>query len=563
MRPSAKVRARPTVIFSPPISLRLNPRRPPQYRLPVSAMLRAAGRLRFETASNRSTVRKAKVRSESNRELRSHYRPDSDIINCPFVLSQVVSAKSMAYVPGHKHDCFLSYAHMDAAWVSALQEQLTERMLHRLGCECDVWQDENKLQTGQNFPAELDRVIRASTAFIAVLSRSYQSSTWCEKELDVFLDESASVGLETGGYGRVLKVIRFPWLDNAHEGFLSEYQHILFFDRDAKTGQEREFKHTSESFRKAVDKLSFHIEKLLDAVLRGMEKVFVARAAGDAAEEREAIIREIKAAGYALSPPPVGAIRRGLNRGILKQYIGQSSATVHLLGAEADQAVREQIDLALEAEKKVIFCLARGHESASGEQKELIEQIRENRWGLRQGTWALLESRSPAVLRQDLIGALAPPRPAAAGGPENAARVYLLCDPTTPEDVGFAREVQGRIREKEEKIHVDLPPPAADTLSPGANHERLLRDCDGLLLYHEKAPPKWVSRNFMDLLTAADRADRHALRSRAMLVRGDNIAYPGLNVIQRRDPFDLQQLESFLAPLRGIKAEHGGADVGR
>ena len=76
---------------------------------------------------------------------------------------------------------------------------------------------------------------------------------------------------------------------------------------------------------------------------------------------------------------------------------------MHVLGAETDQAIREQIDLALEAEKKVIFCLARGHESASGEQKELIGQIRENRLGLRQGTWALLESRSPAVLKQDLI----------------------------------------------------------------------------------------------------------------------------------------------------------------
>jgi hypothetical protein len=467
----------------------------------------------------------------------------------------------MAYIPGHKHDCFLSYAHTDAAWVNALQEQLTERMLHRLGYECEVWQDTNKLRTGQNFPAELENAIRASTAFIAVLSRNYQRSDYCEKELDVFLDELATIPLETGGYGRVLKVVRFPWLNNAHEGFLSDYQHIVFFDRDAKTGQEREFKETSESFRKAVDKLSFHIEKLFECVLRGIEKIFVARAPADVAAERDLIVRETKAAGYALSPPPLGEIRRALSRDTLKQYVREASATVHVLGAQADPCVREQIDLALESGKKIVFCLTRNVESAVGEQKKFIEEIRENRWGLRQGTWGLLEGRSTAVLVRDLLEVLAPPLfPSSASGQHDGSRVYLLCDPTTPEDLGFAREVQHQIQVKEDKILVDLPQAPNNSLSPAAAHERLLRECDGLLLYHEKAPPKWVSRNFMDLITADDFANRGPLRSRAVLLRNPEIAYPGITVIQRRDPFDLMQLEPFLAPLRNSSPIPGGAD---
>src|SRR5947207_2811129 len=204
----------------------------------------------------------------------------------------------MAYIPGPvKHDLFLSYVHEDLGWVSALQEQLTERLLHRLGYNCDIWQDENKIRTGQIWRDELEKAIRGSAAFIAVVSRNYQNSRWCEKELDTFLNEAdRQDGFETGGYGRVLKVIKFPWLYNAHEGFLGKYQHVPFFDRDAKTGQEREFKHTSEPFRKAVDKLSFHIEELFEAMLRGREKVFVARTAEDAMEEREAVLREIKAA---------------------------------------------------------------------------------------------------------------------------------------------------------------------------------------------------------------------------------------------------------------------------
>jgi len=464
----------------------------------------------------------------------------------------------MAYIPGIEHDLFLSYAHEDLEWVSALQEQLTERLLHRLGWDCEVWQDRNKLLTGQNLPEALHKAIRTSAAFITVLSRSYQGSEWCEKELGAFLDSvDRESGLETGGYGRVLKVVKFPWRNNAHLGFYSQYLDVPFFDRDTKTGQEREYKDTSERFHKAVDKLSFHIEKLFDAMLRGMEKVFVARTSADAAEEREAIIREIRAAGYAISPPPDGRIPRGLDRKTLREYIDETRITVHVLGRDFQSDARDEIDLAIEAEKKLVFCLVRGHESATSQQRELIDGIRENKRNLPEGKWALLESRSPAVLRQDLIGLLAPARPTPTAQ-DNASRVYLLCDPTTPEDVGFAREVQGRIWDRE-RIPVEVPPAPAETLSPAAQHERLLRECNGLLLYYEKAPAKWYARNFGDLLTAEDLAGRRELKSKAMLVGGSNIAYPGLTVIQRSDPFDLGQLEPFLAPLRAVTSGSGGA----
>jgi hypothetical protein len=458
----------------------------------------------------------------------------------------------MAYVPGLEHDLFLSYAHEDLAWVNALQEQLTERLLQRLGWKCDVWQDRNKVLTGQNWTSELDKAIRESAAFLAVVSRNYQGKDWCERELETFrLESEKDGGLETGGYRRVLKVIKFPWRNNEHIKFLEHHQHVEFFDVDGKTGVEREFKPTSERFRKAADMLSFHVEKLFDAMLRGREKVFVAHAAADAAEDREAVIREIRAAGYAMSPPPMGAVPRGLDRATIRQYIDETSVTVHLLGVSYDSAIREQIDLALEAEKKVIFYLLRGHESSTGEQKQFISDIRENKRNIPEGKWALLESRSRDVLRQNLIELLTPRRPTAAAVQEDASRVYLLCDPTTPEDASFAREVQVTIQ-GHERISVELPRTAVDSSSPSQQHERLLRECDGLLLYHRDAPPKWVKRSFADLLTVDDRPRARELKSKAILVGSPDIAYPGLEltVLQRHDPFDVSQLEPFLAPLR-------------
>jgi len=458
----------------------------------------------------------------------------------------------MAFIPGYQHDCFLSYDHRDAAWVSAFRKRLTEVMNRDLGIESQVWQDKDHIRTGQDFPAVLESAIRASTAFVAVLSRSYQQNPeYCGKELAAFLKESENASLETGGYGRLLKVVRYPWHDDAHLGFHKNYQFIPFFKRDQDTGYVDEFKPSSAPFQKAIEKLSQDILKLFEAILRGMDKIFVARPTPGAAEERNAIAREIRAAGYALSPPPLGAIPE-VDIDNFKNYINEARATVHVLGPDFHPSVRHQIDLSLDAGKRVIFCLTRDADSAAGDQKALIDQIRNNAWNLPHGAWDFLDSRSPAVRLKDLLGVLAQHRadsPAAAPPAANkdAKRLYLLCDPTTPEDAGFARQVQTQIREKETRIQVDLPPLASDSLSPGTQHERLLHSCDGLLLYREKAPNQWFNRNFMDLVTAPD------LKSRAMLLRNENVAYPGVTVIQRHDPFDLNQLEPFLASLRDAK----------
>jgi hypothetical protein len=138
------------------------------------------------------------------------------------------------------------------------------------------------------------------------------------------------------------------------------------------------------------------------------------------------------------------------------------------------------------------------------------------------------------------LGLLEPSRPVSVTPDDASPRVYLLCDPTTPEDAGFAREVQEQIR-TQEHMRVELPRVPSDAFSPGAQHDRLLGDCDGLLVYCEKAPAKWYSRNLADLLTAEHRSRARALRSKALLV-GVRPWRSGLTVIQRRDPFDLTQL---------------------
>jgi len=49
------------------------------------------------------------------------------------------------------------------------------------------------------------------------------------------------------------------------------------------------------------------------------------------------------------------------------------------------------------------------------------------------------------------------------------------------------------------------------------------------------------------------------LKKKAVLLAGDSLAIPGVTVINRRDPFDLEQLKPFLDPLRNISAVEGEA----
>ena len=77
------------------------------------------------------------------------------------------------------------------------------------------------------------------------------------------------------------------------------------------------------------------------------------------------------------------------------------------------------------------------------------------------------------------------------------ARIYLLCDPTTPVDASFAAEVERQIRDQE-RMDVALPVPS----QTDDDHERLLREADGLLLYRNAAPERWLYRTAEHLIHA-------------------------------------------------------------
>ncbi|KOG29363.1 toll/interleukin-1 receptor domain-containing protein [Streptomyces resistomycificus] len=74
-----------------------------------------------------------------------------------------------------RFDAFISYAHIDAPWVSKLADNL-----HRLGL--DVWLDQWEMVAGQRVATRLQDGLTKAGAVVAVVSRSWVESGWCGEE---------------------------------------------------------------------------------------------------------------------------------------------------------------------------------------------------------------------------------------------------------------------------------------------------------------------------------------------------------------------------------------------
>src|SRR4029453_12925432 len=104
------------------------------------------------------------------------------------------------------------------------------------------------------------------------------------------------------------------------------------------------------------------------------------------------------------------------------------------------------------------------------------------------------------------------------------------CDPTTPEDAGFARELQADIQ-KQEGMHVELPLANSPNVSARQDlHEKLLRESDGLLLYRKAAPERWFREAFQDVVFAERLYQRPPLVSKGFLLNDESAlkGFPGI-----------------------------------
>jgi hypothetical protein len=459
-----------------------------------------------------------------------------------------------AFVPGFESDVFISYAHSDdKRWVQLFEDELREEVSRRLGFTISIWKDQQRLRAGENWQLAIQEGIDHAAAFVAVISPHYQNSMWCARERNEFRRQFSDAQFETAG--RFFKAVKTPWPDDGHRLFLQAIQDVDFYLTD--DDGIREFTSGSREFRRAIRKLADGIEPLLRRLRRGNQRVHVAWPADECLLAWQQISDELRSKGFDVQP--TGPRDASFADKLLLQDMERAVLSIHLLGSVYDSFSERIALLAADLDQQLLFWTT-GSAAASEDprQRALLAAIQQ---GMRPDNpprewprgWSLISDASIRKLIDTVLMKLRPQAPSMQPAPNSAMpSVYIIHDATTAEDTRVALEIKDRIGQRE-KMAVFVS--RADLQSPTELklwHENLLRSCDGVLLYRDRAPEGWWNQLAPEVILAEKRFSRRPITSRAFLLHqapGWEVG-PEVKVIPYKAPFELSLLDPFLGPLR-------------
>jgi hypothetical protein len=225
---------------------------------------------------------------------------------------------------------FLSYRRVDdepppedpsGKYVEHLRKQLIWE-LRQLGVPKTVlWMDRYEIEGGDVWPEELRRGLEKSDLFIALLSRNYITSRWCEQELTAMAERIANCEPDLRKQ-RIFRVDKHFVPETKIHDVLKNVQAIRFYEEDLETNSEEEFYYRGRVVHEA--KYFDAIHELAVIIYRRLERlgvemapqaqppsverpsngrvVFVARPARDMKSEYVALTSELTRAGYRVVP---------------------------------------------------------------------------------------------------------------------------------------------------------------------------------------------------------------------------------------------------------------------
>src|ERR1017187_1418894 len=254
----------------------------------------------------------------------------------------------MAFVPGYKHDLFLSYAHAEGAWADAFRKALCDEFQVRTGEVVTVWQDTRNLRVGQKWASEIEEGIRNAAAFLAIVSPSYLNSPWCRQERAIVLEKKLEA-LKVESLYRFLKIIKTPGPGNAHEELLGALQDIRFFN----PANDYELPEGSAEFTAMIRASVRQIRELLTLMSNKGQEPYIAPGAIEILKEREALERELKDRGFTIKPEIL--LSSDFGKGPILNAMDRVSHAIFVLGSVYDEFTAEQIEAAQDLGKPVVF----------------------------------------------------------------------------------------------------------------------------------------------------------------------------------------------------------------
>jgi hypothetical protein len=450
-------------------------------------------------------------------------------------------------VPGHAYDLFLSYAHIEAEWVKAFEKAFCQQFHEREGKAISIWQDANNLRLGQKWTAEIEEGVRQAAALLAIVSPSYHTSDWCQKERNLLFKQHGGIeGLKVDAFYRFLKIDKAP----SDHDLYKELQTTRFFNK--ATGEE--FPTDSREFSVAIGNAVRDIQELLRLMSNGQTSLYLARGPMEMADDRKQLEEELTGRGYKVRPG--FALDAGYGTEKLVKEMEPCSRTIFLLGGEYDSFVENQMKQAVALNKPAWYWIhPRLAEKATPEQRRLLERIRERQANVSDVSvpaGELLGGASISALWKQIEPLLKKDsEPASPAKPRSGQpRVYLIFDATLSAESEAAVRLSGILSERnlqviQAKRHDD--------------HDDLMHCCEAaLLLRTTKAEAEdWWLRLYA----------RDVILSKEIVAKGFLLADPGrltlktgdVPVLQYADPLPARVLEPFFEKLARARS----ADAGR
>jgi hypothetical protein len=454
----------------------------------------------------------------------------------------------MAYVPGHKHDLFVSYSRAESAWVDAFRIALEQIIHERLGIAADFWQDVTNIRFGQNWTDEIRNAIKGAAVFVAICSPSYFESEWCAKEYQEFAPDGKADSLMIGNVCRFLKVVKTPDAEEIYKAFYPALQSMEFFNQ-----AKEEYLPGSNEFLLNVRRTASGVAELLRTMRNSKQALYLGSPGTDLEEEWTQLRTQLVDYGYDIRPQQVRLTPALASR--VEKELERSLLAIFLLGGVEDGFVKQQIEAAKEMGRRSFLWV---HPKKA---KQAPAEVLQTLLGETPPGFQTMSQNSIRDFIRDLVELLAKPeRPPQTTVDESAGNVvYLLHDGNQAEEAARADRIRTMVCEQKFKVL----PERNETLTADL-HERLMKHCDGLLLYRGlmPGPDKWLFQNVSQLQFAEKMYDlERPLKAKTLLLADPQqvTGLPNLDVLPYAEPLNAEQLQPFFRKMNQARGARAGS----
>lgn len=224
--------------------------------------------------------------------------------------------------------------------------------------EAILWQDRSQIEPGDVWSEAILKALNRAELFVAILSKNYIKSPWCEKELRTMKERVDKLSA-SAGERRIFRIDKHKVPEGPIPDALRRIQSVQFYreDQDAKCvdeffwgGKVRLSKEFDKALLELTSAICNRLEELLEIRFEPKDRqepqvdnarrnsngrvVFVAKPAPDMLEYYRTLVEELQGTGFRVTPDPDKDLsNRGEKvRSAVVSALGEAEASIHLLG---------------------------------------------------------------------------------------------------------------------------------------------------------------------------------------------------------------------------------------